>query len=586
MSIGTLANRLNSIFESIGEGQLRSAALLAKELQCEDLFPLDLFEALSGIWSRESSSPAIWRRFLDDLAKNYRAKVVFSTFTASSTFELSSVEPAMTRSGNAELRVVPHTQAELVTLGDQEISLSFSPLPDARHVVSHMILAFPSNVNDSFYVSFEGEESNEYLRFSNSQVTLCSDGSIVELNARVRRLYSLLVSPTAIELYVDGILRKRRRRSGGDSFRTFTLKLRGSPGADLSGVLHGFEVWCSDEPFKGFYPNDQRLLAAQLETAILRDDAHAVSELLTSYDDSSIEGLRDKILAMLSKQLDKKGNQEWLFQEILSRISPGDSKAWIAENGSRFPEPLLSVESVGARFLRLPNKRFALSRLLRSRSSGEFDVIKDVSFKVFPGDVLGIIGANGAGKSTLLRTIAGLVPITQGRIATRGKHLLLSPGMGIREELSGRANIYLAGCFMGYTKDEIDRLYDEIVDFSELSESIDQPFKYYSDGMKSRLIFSIATSVAPEILMLDELLGAGDVKFQDKAVRKMNELIDRARAVVIVTHSLSFVALRCNKALLLAHGKQLFYGDPKRAISFYLNELHLPPRKEYSLTRY
>jgi ABC-type polysaccharide/polyol phosphate transport system ATPase subunit len=168
------------------------------------------------------------------------------------------------------------------------------------------------------------------------------------------------------------------------------------------------------------------------------------------------------------------------------------------------------------------------------------------------------------------------VPITAGKITLKGRHLLLTPGLGIRDELSGRDNIYLAGCFMGLTLRQVDRIYDEIVEFSELQDFIQQPFKFYSDGMKSRLIFSIATSVAPDILMLDELLSAGDIKFQFKAAKRMDDLISRAKIVIVVTHSVRFVAEKCSKALLLSHGKQIYYGDPRAAIAHYLNELHMP----------
>nr|MBP7653145.1 ABC transporter ATP-binding protein [Candidatus Dependentiae bacterium] len=216
-----------------------------------------------------------------------------------------------------------------------------------------------------------------------------------------------------------------------------------------------------------------------------------------------------------------------------------------------------------------------VARLLKRKKLDYFYALTNINFKVYKGDIIGIIGANGAGKSTLLKAIAGLVPIKTGKIGIFGQHLLLSPGMGIRNELSGRDNIYLAGCFMGLTKNKIDKIFDEIVEFSELSEFIDQPFKFYSDGMKSRLVFSIATNIAPEILMLDELLSAGDIKFQQKAAKRMDELIDKAKVVVIVTHSVSFVKQKCNKALLISHGKQIYYGDPDIAVTYYFNELHM-----------
>ena len=128
---------------------------------------------------------------------------------------------------------------------------------------------------------------------------------------------------------------------------------------------------------------------------------------------------------------------------------------------------------------------------------------------------------------------------------------------------------------MGLNLKETNNIYDEIVDFSELHSAIDRPFKFYSDGMKSRLIFSIATAVAPDILMLDELLNAGDIKFQQKATLRMDELISRSKVVVVVTHSIPFVAEKCNKALLISHGRQVSYGSPDIVISKFFNELHM-----------
>ncbi len=182
-----------------------------------------------------------------------------------------------------------------------------------------------------------------------------------------------------------------------------------------------------------------------------------------------------------------------------------------------------------------------------------------MDLNIYQGDTLGIIGANGAGKSTLLKTIAGLVPIKAGEVSLYAKHLLLSVGLGAREELTGRENIYLSGCFLGLSKRQIDALFDEIVDFSELGEAIDRPFKYYSDGMKGRLVFSIATSVSPDILMLDELLSAGDLYFQQKAAKRMDELIERSKAVVVVTHGMDFVLKKMQQSFVDESWKSRFF---------------------------
>lgn len=204
---------------------------------------------------------------------------------------------------------------------------------------------------------------------------------------------------------------------------------------------------------------------------------------------------------------------------------------------------------------------------------GAFWALRGISFHIYKGDILGVIGKNGAGKSTLLRVIAGLVDFEEGRVVLRGKPALLTPGLGFRDELSGRDNIFIGGVIMGMKRREVAERFDEIVSFAELSEAIDQPFRYYSDGMKARLVFSVATSIVPDILLLDELLGAGDVSFTEKAARRMHEVIQRARALVVVTHNLNFVRKHCNKALYLRDGQVGFFGDPDQAVECFLRDI-------------
>jgi ABC-type polysaccharide/polyol phosphate transport system ATPase subunit len=155
----------------------------------------------------------------------------------------------------------------------------------------------------------------------------------------------------------------------------------------------------------------------------------------------------------------------------------------------------------------------------------------------------------------------------------RGTFALLKGGVGIQPNLTGRENIFHAGICLGLSPAEISSIRDEIIEFSELEDAIDRPVKYYSDGMRSRLVFSIATSVSPDILMLDELLSAGDVGFRDKASRRMDEFMERSKAVVVVTHGLEYVRERCNKALYLSKGHQMYYGSPEMAVSRYLDEM-------------
>ena len=152
--------------------------------------------------------------------------------------------------------------------------------------------------------------------------------------------------------------------------------------------------------------------------------------------------------------------------------------------------------------------------------------------------------------------------------------MLLRPGVGMREELSGRENILCAGLYMGLSRKQIAEVIDEVIEFSELEDAIDRPIRYYSDGMRSRLIFSLATASSPEILLLDELLGAGDIGFRDKAARRLEKFLGGAKVVIVVTHGIGWVREKCNKALYLNNGRVGYFGDPETACDRYLRELH------------
>ncbi len=202
--------------------------------------------------------------------------------------------------------------------------------------------------------------------------------------------------------------------------------------------------------------------------------------------------------------------------------------------------------------------------------------VEDISVELRYGSVLGIIGNNGAGKSTLLRAIAGIVDY-EGKIQVNGRSRLLVMGVGIQEELTGKENIRLGCLYLGMRRSEIAKRVPEILEFAELTEAQDLPYRYYSDGMKARLLFSIATSAEPDIILLDELLGAGDVRFRVKATKRMEQLIERSKAMIVVTHNLSFVRERATQVLYMDRGKARFLGDPHRAVDLYFDDNRLAP---------
>ncbi len=201
----------------------------------------------------------------------------------------------------------------------------------------------------------------------------------------------------------------------------------------------------------------------------------------------------------------------------------------------------------------------------------EFWALKDVSFEVKQGEVLGIIGKNGAGKSTLLKVLSRITEPTSGRFVINGRvSSLLEVGTGFHPELTGRENIYLNGTILGMTRKEVKLKFDEIVDFSGVEKFIDTPVKHYSSGMYVRLAFAVAAHLEPEILIIDEVLAVGDAEFQKKCLGKMDEVAKQGRTVLFVSHNMGAVKSLCKKGILLNLGEVLFIGNMSNAVEKYL----------------
>jgi len=201
----------------------------------------------------------------------------------------------------------------------------------------------------------------------------------------------------------------------------------------------------------------------------------------------------------------------------------------------------------------------------------EFWALKDVSFDVAQGEVLGIIGRNGAGKTTLLKILSRITDPTEGRIALRGRVAsLLEVGTGFHPELTGRENIFLNGAILGMMRADIRRRFDEIVSFAAVEEFVDTPVKRYSSGMYVRLAFAVAAHLEPDILIVDEVLAVGDVEFQKKCIGKMDESAKEGRTVLFVSHDMRRAAALCRRGLLLESGRIKCYGDISNVIETYL----------------
>lgn len=235
-------------------------------------------------------------------------------------------------------------------------------------------------------------------------------------------------------------------------------------------------------------------------------------------------------------------------------------------------QPILSLNNVSIRYMsgdfkEIGIKEFILRKITRNYKVTEFWADKNVTFSIDRGDMLGIIGTNGAGKSTLLKAVSGIMRPTEGAVTCNGKiAALLELGSGFDGDLTVRENTYLRGAMLGYTKKFMDDTYDDIIAFAELEEYQDRAFKHLSSGMKSRLAFSIASLVNPDILILDEVLSVGDGAFRKKSEAKMKSIIGGGATTILVSHSIPQVRSMCNKILWLDHGRQVAFGDDVKAI--------------------
>ncbi len=234
-----------------------------------------------------------------------------------------------------------------------------------------------------------------------------------------------------------------------------------------------------------------------------------------------------------------------------------------------------------ANFIRSPLSNYRKYRSLYSFSDHEMSneysgedilwALRDVSFNVRPGEVVGIIGVNGAGKSTLLKVISRITPPTAGHITIRGRvSSLLEVGTGFHPELTGRENVYLNGTILGMRKVEVDSKFDEIVDFSGVEKFLDTPVKRYSSGMRVRLAFAVAAHLEPEILIVDEVLAVGDAAFQKKCLNKMEDVGKEGRTVLFVSHNMAAVTRLCQRGILLSAGKVIDDGDAHGIVTSYL----------------
>lgn len=217
-------------------------------------------------------------------------------------------------------------------------------------------------------------------------------------------------------------------------------------------------------------------------------------------------------------------------------------------------------------------KEYVVQMLTGRLQYKEFWALRHVSFSIEKGEVLGVVGHNGAGKSTLLKIISGIMRPTEGAVSVQGNVVpMLELGSGFDLDMTGRENIFLNGAILGYSKEFLTGKYQEIVDFSELGDFIEEPLRNYSSGMMMRLAFSIATVVEPEVLIVDEILAVGDAPFQQKSEERMRAMMSGGTTVLVVSHSIKQIRSLCNRVIWLDHGKVVMDGDTETVCAAYEN---------------
>jgi ABC-type polysaccharide/polyol phosphate transport system ATPase subunit len=264
-----------------------------------------------------------------------------------------------------------------------------------------------------------------------------------------------------------------------------------------------------------------------------------------------------------------------------SASGSASASAGSASANGASPRPAIKVEGVSVTYRtsmeKKPTFKSTIVRLgRRERTVREIRAVRDVSLEVARGSVVGIMGANGAGKSTLVRTMAGILPPTEGRVEVQGRvSTLLALGVGFNKDLTGRQNVKLGGLAAGLTREQLDEKYEDIVKFAELEEFMDMPMRTYSSGMYGRLGFSVAVNMEPDILLIDEALSVGDARFRKKSARKMRDLCGGGRTIVLVSHALGTIADLCDAAVWMHKGELQMQGEPQGVIDAYTQFLEV-----------
>lgn len=399
-----------------------------------------------------------------------------------------------------------------------------------------------------------------------------SPGATVRLTAGRPRVLIVIAGADRYDVYCDGLPVASGAIEGDSDWSEASIVVSGhlAPAGDL--MLYRAAAWALDRNALETIRQQLSSPGSALPRALIADgNFAALARFCVNNPGPALEpaaAASSSIAAGIAALVDARKSH--LAQVVADRLPEPlrtECRASITELAGN---PMVAVSDLDVVLERNPSMERQLYRRLVGRKRETFAAVSGVNFDIHRGDVVGIIGHNGAGKTTLLRALCGLIGISRGEIRISDQFMLLRPGLGMRDELTGRENIISMGFYKGLHMRQIEGHTDDIVNFAELQDHIDKPVKYYSDGMRARLSFAISTSYATEILFLDELLGAGDISFQEKAQSRLKRFIGDAGTVVVVTHSINFVLRSCNKALLMHRGQQVCFGDPQDAVGQYL----------------
>ena len=516
------------------------------------------------------------RELLDQIGESHDAEKNFSTILnpANDGF-LNAILKLQRVSGGSERL----NNSNLVFISKDEMPCVYKlDFAEGRECyVCHVQMQIQRPVDDRAFIEI-GDGCGqivERLIVGNANVSLARALKSYVVKEGPSCFYSIVITSEKFRLYLNGELLANWKREEAVAVRELRFGLKAKTGATLEASLLNLEVWSSDASLRELTDYEEQAYIEKFNVLLENGELESATRHLHGNSIKLDEDQETEILALTRNEAasGNKGFRDWLFDMLRPSLSENAAKNLDEICEDVRPQPDIVAKNVTVEFLENPAEQFSIKRILQKRENKVFKVLRDVSFVVYPGDRVGVIGQNGVGKSTLLRTITGLIPIKNGEIFVRGEYMLLKAGIGLRNELSGRQNIYHAGAYLGLWGSDLDRICAEVIEFSELGEAIDRPFKFYSDGMKARLVFSLATSVKPDILLLDELLSAGDISFKKKAEGRLENFLNDVRVLVVVSHGIPFVRDKCNKALFLSKHGSSFFGDPEEAISRYLSEV-------------